>query len=93
MGGGSVERSWLSIVDLPLPAVTAWKFSQPHHHLRVRANRMRGVRIVEHDGNKGCKTTFQFMTSSEKSARETAETEVRYLALTVLDCQAQHPLR
>jgi len=36
---------------------------------------MRGVRIVEHDDSKGCKTTLQFTTPFERSVHE-AETEV-----------------
>lgn len=36
---------------------------------------MRGMRIVEHDDSKGCKTTLQFVTPLEKSLQE-AETEV-----------------
>jgi len=50
---------------------------------------MRGVRIVERDDNKGCKTTLQLTTPLEESAPE-AGTEVRHLTLVV--CQAQcHP--
>lgn len=53
---------------------------------------MHGVRIVERDDNKGCKTTLQLTTPLEKSALE-AETEVRrHLTLAVSDCQSQcHP--
>ena len=43
---------------------------------------MRGVHIIEHDDNKGYKTTFQFTTPLEKSTREVG-TEVGYLLLTV----------
>lgn len=63
----------------PSSCGTVCKFSDltdTHHHLRVHTTRMRGVRIVEHDDNKGCKTTFQFTTPLEKSAQEAGSTEV-----------------
>jgi hypothetical protein len=63
---------------LPLAAAWLWKFTQltvTRHLLGLYANRMRVVRIVEHDSNKGCKTTLQFTTHLKGSSRE-AETEV-----------------
>lgn len=60
----------------------------PHHLLRMRADQMGGMRIVEHDDDKGCKTTFQFKTPLEKSVQEVG-TEV--CCLTVPDRRAQPP--
>jgi len=70
--------TFLTIRELP-------DLTDTHHRLQVHASRMRGVRIVEHDDNKGCKTTFQFMTPSEKSTQEVGTGLVGYLALAVID--------
>lgn len=43
------------------------------------------MHIVEHDDNKGRKTTVQFTTPLEKSAQE-ADTEAGHLLLAVISC-------
>lgn len=50
------------------------------------------MRIVEHDDNKGYKTTFQFTTSLEKSAQE-ADTEVGCLLLMAPSANFSTPFR
>ena len=65
----------------PSSCVTKVEFLTTHDtpsSSRAR-DRMHGVRIVEHDDNKGRRTTFQFKLPFGKSASE-AGAEVRYLS-------------
>lgn len=92
-GEGSTNRSLVTFDRRSLPTlVRCQQPAIPHHHPGVCTSRMRGVRIVEQDENKGCRTIFRFTASSEGSAQEAGPTEVSSFTFLVVDRQTQHPL-
>ena len=91
--GVAVELGYVTVTfdRRPSSCGRLHQFSQltiPHHLPGMYKTTMRGVRIVEHDDSKGCKTTLEFTTPLERSVPE-AETEVYFLTLSISDLTAE----